>query len=405
MSIAKGVKDALSSSSMIRKMFEEGNLLKKQHGADKVFDFSIGNPDVEPPPAFHRVFLRLAQEDAAGKAPGSHGYMPNPGFPAVREALAKKASREQGVALEGSHIIMTVGAAGGLNVVFKTLLNPGDEVLVPRPYFMEYRSYVSNHGGVLKEVDSLPDFNLDLGAIKNALTEKTAAILINSPHNPTGRIYPARTLGGLAEILVAHGKKTGRYPFLVADEPYREIAYLPSGVPPVLSVYKHSISVTSYSKSLSLPGERIGFIAVNPGIQDEADLLNGLVYATRILGYVNAPALMQRIVAELTEEKVDVNIYARRRDAFKEVLDKAGIKYAEPEGAFYLFAKVPPKKGAPAGSAGDDGAFVNHLKQYLVLGVPGAGFGQPGWIRFAYCVDEKVIRASGEAFGKAMENW
>jgi aspartate aminotransferase len=393
---------------MIRRMFEEGNLLKKQHGADKVFDFSIGNPDIEPPEAFHRVFLRFAQDDAAGKTKGSHGYMPNPGFPAVREALAKKTSREQGVTLDGSHIIMTVGAAGGLNVVFKTILNPGDEVLVPRPSFMEYKSYVGNHGGIVREVETLPDFNLDLDAVPKALSEKTAAVLINSPHNPTGRVYPAATLRALAEILEAQGKKTGRYPFLVADEPYREIVYIPGGTPPVLSAYRHSISVTSYSKSLSLPGERIGYIAVNPGIQDEADLLNGLIYATRVLGYVNAPALMQRIVAELTEESVDVGVYARRRDAFKEVLDKAGIPYAEPEGAFYLFCQVPPKKGSSntaADTVGDDGAFVNHLKQYLILGVPGSGFGKPGWVRFAYCVDETLIRASGAAFKKAMETW
>jgi aspartate aminotransferase len=387
---------------MIRRMFEEGARLKKQHGADKVFDFSLGNPDVEPPPAFRRVFLRLAQEDAAGASKGSHGYMANPGFPAVREALAKKASREQGVNLEGSHIIMSVGAAGGLNVALKAILNPGDEVIVPRPYFMEYRPYAANHGGVLREVDSLPDFNLDLEAIRGALNEKTAAALINSPHNPTGRVYPAETLQALAEILEAHGRKTGRFPFLVADEPYREIVYIPGGTPPVLAAYQHSVVVTSYSKSLSLPGERIGYIAVNPGIQDEADLLNGLVYATRVLGYVNAPALMQRIVAELTEESVDVGVYALRRDAFKEVLDQAGIPYAEPEGAFYLFCRVPPRKG---GAPGDDGAFVDHLKQRLILGVPGGSFGQPGWVRFAYCVEERMIRASAGAFKQAMEDW
>jgi aspartate aminotransferase len=387
---------------MIRKMFEEGNRLKKLHGAGKVFDFSLGNPDVEPPPAFRRVLLRLAQEDAAGQARGSHGYMPNQGFPETREALAKKASREQGVSLDGSHIVMSVGAAGGLNVALKTILNPGDEVIVSRPYFMEYRSYVANHGGVLREVDALPDFNLDLEAVRNALNEKTAAVLINSPHNPTGRVYPAETLRSLAEILEAHGKKTGRFPFLVADEPYREIVYIPGGTPPALSAYPYSMVVTSYSKSLSLPGERIGFIAVNPGIQDKEDLLHGLVYATRVLGYVNAPALMQRIVAELTEESVDVDVYARRRDAFKEVLDQAGIFYAEPEGAFYLFCQVPPgKDGVP----GDDGAFVNHLKQRLILGVPGAGFGKPGWVRFAYCVDEQTIRSSAGAFKEAMAAW
>jgi aspartate aminotransferase len=398
MSISKVVRAGLDSSSvLLRKMFEEGNRLKKEHGPDKVFDFSLGNPDVEPPPAFHRVFLRFAQEDV----PGSHGYMPNPGYPDVREKLAKKASREHGVTLTGSHIIMSVGAAGGLNTVFKTIINPGDEVLVPRPLFMEYRSYTGNYGTVLREIDSLPDFSPDLDAIAAALSEKTAAVLINSPHNPTGRVYSAETIAALAKIMEDHGKKTGRWPYLVVDEPYREIVYVKTGVPPILSAYRESFVVTSYSKSLSLPGERIGYIAVNPGMRDVDEVLNGLIFSTRALGYVNAPALMQRIVAELTEETVDVGIYARRRDAFKQVLDAAGISYIEPEGTFYLFCKVPPAKAAGF----DDRAFIDHLQKHLILGVPGSGFGTPGWVRFAYCVDEKVIRASGPAFKKAMESW
>jgi aspartate aminotransferase len=403
MPIATAVKEALGSSSMIRKMFEEGNLLKKQHGADKVFDFSIGNPDIEPPPAFHRVFLKLAKEDKKG----SHGYMPNAGYADVREALAKKASREHKVDIDGSHLVMAVGAAGGLNVVFKTILNPGDEVIVSRPYFMEYRPYVAHHGGRLIEVDTLPDFNLDIAAIKAKLSPKTAAVLINSPHNPTGRVYAAAAIAALAETLRAHGKASGRLPYLVADEPYREIAYNIE-VPPILSAYGESIVVNSYSKSLSLPGERIGYIAVGPDISGKDDVMNGLIYATRILGFVNAPALMQRIVAELTFATVDVAIYAGRLAAFKEALDTAGISYAEPEGAFYLFCKVPPKKGAAPGSTdalGDDKAFADHLKRYLILGVPGSGFGKPGWLRFAYCVDEKLIRAAGAAFKKAMESW
>jgi aspartate aminotransferase len=388
---------------MIRKMFEEGSQLKKLHGADKVFDFSIGNPDVEPPPAFHRVLLKLAKEDKKG----SHGYMPNAGYPEVRHALAEKVSREHGVKIDGSCVVMSVGAAGGLNTVFKTICDTGDEVVVPKPYFMEYRSYIGNHGAKIVEVDSLDNFNLDLAAIENALSDKTAAVLINSPHNPTGRIYPAETISGLAALLRKHGEKTGRYPYLVADEPYREIAYNGIAVPPVLNAYSESIAVNSYSKSLSLPGERIGYIAVSPDIHERDDVLNGLIYATRILGYVNAPALMQRIVAELSFARVDVNVYARRRDAFKEVLDAAGIEYAEPQGAFYLFCKVPPGKNAAPAAEGQQGdlAFVNHLKQHLVLGVPGSSFGKPGWLRFAYCVDEKIIRASGAAFKKAMESW
>jgi aspartate aminotransferase len=382
---------------MIRKMFEEGALLKKQYGAAKVFDFSIGNPDVEPPPAFHRVFLRLAREDKKG----SHGYMPNAGYPEVREALAQKVSREQGVSLDGSHLVMAVGAAGGLNVVFKTILNPGDEVIVPRPYFMEYRHYVGNHGGRLVEADTLPDFSLDMEALKARLSPKTAAVLINSPHNPTGRVYSAASIKALADLLEAHGRASGRFPYLVSDEPYREITY-GLETPPVLSAYAESIVVNSYSKSLSLPGERIGYIAVSPDCGGREDLVNGLIFATRILGFVNAPALMQRIVSELVFARVDVDIYARRRDAFKEVLDAAGIAYAEPEGAFYLFCKTPDRKH-PGDSS--DKAFGEHLKQHLILGVPGSSFGKPGWLRFAYCVDEKIIRASGPAFKKAVEGW
>ncbi|AEF82929.1 pyridoxal phosphate-dependent aminotransferase [Leadbettera azotonutricia] len=403
MPIANAIKEALGSQSMIRKMFEEGTQLKKQHGADKVFDFSLGNPDIEPPPAFHRVFLKMAKEDKKG----SHGYMPNAGYPEVREALAQKASKEHGVAIDGSHIVMAVGAAGGLNVVFKSILNPGDEVIVPRPYFMEYRSYVGNHGGKLVEADTLPDFNLDLNAIKAKLSAKTAAVLINSPHNPTGRIYSAQTLSELAKILEEHGNASGRMPYLISDEPYREIAYDGIEVPPVLAVYSESLVVSSYSKSLSLPGERIGFVAVGPKVSDKLNVVGALIFATRILGFVNAPALMQRIVAELIFAKVDIDIYARRRAAFTKILDDVGIPYARPEGAFYLFCKVPGKGGKPLtqGEAGDDKAFVDHLKQYLILGVPGTGFGKPGWLRFAYCVDEKIIKASGEAFKKAMENW
>jgi len=396
MPIADGIKNALASSSMIRKMFEEGIQLKKQHGADKVFDFSLGNPDVDPPPAFHEMFVKLAQEDAKG----SHGYMPNAGFPHVREALAKKVKREQNVNIDGSHIVMSAGAAGGLNAVFKTICNPGDEVIVTRPYFMEYRVYTANHGAKLIEVDSADNFDLDINAIGAALNEKTAAVIINSPNNPTGKIYSAALLDSLAALLNEHGKKTGRLPFLVSDEPYREIAYS-NIVPPVLSSYSESIVVSSYSKSLSLPGERIGFIAVSPDISCKDDLLNGLIYTTRILGFVNAPALMQRIVALLTEESVDVSIYANRRNAFTKVLNEAGIEYVVPEGAFYMFCKVPKKQNQD----GDDKAFAEHLKKYLILGVPGSGFGKAGWMRFAYCVDEKIISASGEAFKEAVKSW
>jgi aspartate aminotransferase len=349
MPVADGVRNALESSSMIRKMFEEGIQLKKEHGADKVFDFSLGNPDIEPPEAFHEVFVKLAREDEKG----SHGYMPNAGYPYVREALAKKISREQNVDIDGSHVIMASGAAGGLNTVFKTICNPGDEIIVTRPFFMEYRAYAANSQAKLVEVDALDDFNPDLAAIGAALGAKTAAVLINSPNNPTGKIYAASVLAGLASLLTEHGKKTGRFVYLVSDEPYREIAYNVD-VPPFLSCYPQSIVVSSYSKSLSLPGERIGYIAVNPAMSGKDEVVNGLIYCARVLGFVNAPALMQRIVAELTGARVDVSIYAGRRDAFMKVLDEAGIEYAVPQGAFYLFCKVPKSK---TGQVADDKTF------------------------------------------------
>ena len=386
MAISKTIKERLSSSSMIRKMFEEGAALKKRYGADKVFDFSLGNPDIEPPPAFHRVFLKLAKEDKKG----SHGYMANAGFYEVRAAIARKLSAEHKVALDASHIVMSCGAAGALNVVLKAILNPGDEVIVSRPYFMEYKAYVENHGGVLIEVDSKENFDLDVSAVAARFSEKTAAVLINSPHNPTGKIYNASILEELSGVLRAHGKKVNRFPYLISDEPYREIAYNNISVPPVLCTYDESIVVSSYSKSLSLPGERIGCIAVSPSAAEREELVNALIYTTRTLGFVNAPALMQRIVAELTFAKVDVDIYARRLNALKKILDEEGIEYSPPEGAFYLFAKVP--------EGFTDVAFVDLLKLNLILAVPGSSFGKPGWVRFAYCIDESIIASSQAAF-------
>jgi aspartate aminotransferase len=368
-------------------MFEEGIELKKKHGDGKVFDFSIGNPDLEPPEIFHKTLLRLVTEDKAG----SHGYMPNAGYTYVREALSRKTSREHRVEIDWRHIVMSVGAAGALNVILKAILNPGDEVVVSRPYFMEYRPYVANHGGKLVEAASSPGFDLDTGAIREALSEKTAAVLINSPNNPTGRVYPEKTIADLAEILARHGEKTGRFPYLIADEPYRELVYDGVVTPPVLCAYPYSLVATSYSKSLSLPGERIGYIAVGP--RNDEILIDALVYATRVLGYVNAPALMQRCVAELTDVKAAVEVYAARRKVFKNVLDSAGLKYIDPEGAFYIFCEVP--------GGGDDGVFAGELKKHLILGVPGSSFGAPGWIRFAYCVNEGVINASAPAFKAA----
>jgi aspartate aminotransferase len=374
-------------------MFEEGIALKKQYGAENVFDFSLGNPDVPPPPVFYRTLRECVADGAAGV----HGYMPNAGFLETREAVARKVSRDHNVHITGSEVVMAVGAAGALNAVLKSILNPGDEVIVSKPFFMEYRQYAANHQGRLVEVASQPDFNLDLNAIQNALSAKTAAVLINSPNNPTGRVYPAETLAGLSELLLEHGVQSGRFPYLITDEPYRELVYDGRSTPPVMLVYPHTIVVYSFSKSLSLPGERIGYAAVAPAIDDKENLVAGIIYTTRVLGYVNAPALMQRCVTALAGEKLEAGVYAGRRAAFIEVLNEAGIGFAPPEGAFYIFAKVPAK----VGGTGDDAAFSAHLKKHLILSVPGSAFGAPGWIRLAYCVNEKIIRASAPSFKKA----
>ncbi|MDR2601006.1 MAG: pyridoxal phosphate-dependent aminotransferase [Spirochaetaceae bacterium] len=397
MPVSETVKNALSSSSMIRKMFEEGAALKKTHGIENVFDFSLGNPDLEPPVSFKETLKKLVFEDA----PGSHGYMPNAGFNEVREAAARKVSRDHKVEIGADGVIMSVGAAGALNSVLKAILNPDDEVIVAKPFFMEYRPYALNHGGRLVEVASAPDFNLDVEAVKAALSLKTAAVLINSPNNPTGRVYPAKTIAELSRVLLEHGEACGRFPYLIADEPYREIVYGGVSVPPILSAYPHSIAATSFSKSLSLPGERIGYIAVSPKACDRENLLAGIIYATRTLGFVNAPALMQRCVAAVMDEKADVSVYEKRRDAFKKTLSDSSLDFVEPEGAFYIFARVPSKNGA----TGDDAAFSAHLKKHLILGVPGSSFGAKGWIRFAYCVSEKTILNSADAFKKAVSSF
>jgi aspartate aminotransferase len=390
MSIAAHVQESIEKSSWIRKMFEEGIKLKAMHGEDNVFDFSLGNPDLDPPDRFFDVLRKFAQE----KGKGVHGYMPNAGFPSVRSAIAAKVAREHGISITADYIVMTCGAAGGLNTVLKAILDPGDEVVVPRPYFVEYNFYISNHGGVTRPADTSPDFLLNLGSIAEAITPRTRAVLINSPNNPTGRIYPEGQISGLSDLLAGHSKNRGVI-YLISDEPYREIVYDGIEVPSIMASYPHSVITSSYSKSLSIPGERIGYVAANPSCDSADRLMAGLILCNRILGYVNAPALMQRIVAELTDVTVDITPYKRRRDILADGLKKAGYTFSLPEGAFYLFCKSPIV---------DDVAFVRHLQKYNILAVPGSGFGGPGYFRIAYCVSEDVIRRSLPRFEEALEN-
>jgi aspartate aminotransferase len=389
--ISSKVKASMESSSWIRRMFEAGAILRAEHGADKVCDFSLGNPDVEPP----REFQRALEEVVLAPVVRKHGYMPNAGYPDARARVAEQVSREQGIPLSGDDVVMSCGASGAMNAALKTILEPGDEVIASVPCFMEYSSYVDNHGGKLVLAPSLPDFDLDVTAIEGLIGPRTAALIINSPNNPTGRIYPETTLRRLAEMLTRTAQKTGRPIYLLSDEPYRKLAYDGVRVPGIMALYPHTLVMSSYSKDLSLPGERIGFVAASPQADDAKRLVDGIILCTRILGYVNAPGLMQRVVSRIQGMSVDVEIYRRKRDLLCSALSSMGYAFDVPQGAFYVFPRAP---------GGDDLAFVTALQKELILAVPGRGFGLPGYFRVAYCVDTPVIERSLEGFRRVMRS-
>lgn len=380
----------MEKSSWIRKMFEEGGRLKAIHGADNVFDFSLGNPNVPPPDIVREKLIELAQSDE----PGTHGYMPNAGLLSTRSALSATFCQEYCVSMAHEQVIVTCGAAGGLNIIFKALLNPGDEVLCPAPYFVEYGFYVDNHGGVLKPVPTLPDFNLDLDRIEQAISPKTKIVLINSPNNPTGQIYPAESLTQLGRILERKSSEFGHIIYLVSDEPYRKIVYDNCSVPCTFQHYANSLITSSFSKDLSLPGERIGFVAVGPAAEDVGRIVDALTLANRILGFVNAPAIMQRLIVELQGICVDVDIYKRKRDRLVSSMTGFGYEMTVPRGAFYLF---------PVSPLPDDVQFVRLLQEENVLVVPGSGFGGPGHFRIAYCVDDRTIEGALPGFERAIK--
>ncbi|MDL1982030.1 MAG: pyridoxal phosphate-dependent aminotransferase [Deltaproteobacteria bacterium] len=392
MTIAKKIEATLSESSWIRKMFEEGARLRAEHGAGNVYDFSLGNPNLKPPKNFRDSLIDTANSSVKG----NHAYMPNVGFPYVRKSVATHVSVEQQAEISKKEIIMTCGAAGALNVILKTILDPGDEVITPSPYFVEYRFYADNHGGILKTVPTKPDFSLDITAISSAINNKTKAILINSPNNPTGQIYSKKSLIELGTILNDKGKKSGRTIYLISDEPYRKIVYDGIKVPSIFNCYRESIIATSYSKDISIPGERIGYIAVNPDAAFKENLINGMALANRILGFVNAPALMQRIIASIQGASVDISEYQRKRDILCNNLAECGYEFIRPSGAFYLFPKSPVP---------DDVKFVKALQDELILVVPGSGFGCPGHFRIAFCVDDDIIINSIPGFKRAIEKF
>ena len=383
--IANHIKTKMQAGSWIRDMFEKGTELKKIYGDDKVFDLTLGNPDVPSP---KEVNESIAKRASMGD--NIHGYMSNAGYPEIRALIADRESKRNGVNLTANNVTMCVGAAGGLNCVFKALLNPGEEVLVQAPYFVQYGGYVDNHGGKLVVVPAkVPDFDLDPELIGTYITDKTKAIIINSPNNPTGVVYSRETLEKLEKVLTEKEKEFGTDIYVVSDEPYREIVYDGVEVPPVMDIFHNAVIVYSYSKSLSLAGERIGYVAISPNCADVDALCAAVPFATRELGYTNAPALFQYVLKDCVDCQTDVDAYKVRRDILMEGLRELGYEFPEPQGAFYIFMKTPTE---------DENEFINdYCLPRNVLAVPGRGFGCPGYMRVAYCVSEETIKGAIKA--------
>lgn len=390
--IAESVAGYMENASWIRRMFELGNRLREERGPENVHDFSLGNPDLPAPPAVGQALRHMA-ETAGEKF--AFGYMSNGGFPWLREKLARHLATEQKMPLAGEEVILGCGAAGVLNAFFRAVLNPGDEVLTFAPYFVEYGFYCENHGAKLKTIPARgDDFAPDPDALDKAISERTRAVLINSPHNPTGVVYGKDDLRRLAEILEKRSREYGRPIWLVADEPYRFLTYDGVEVPPVLPLYPYAVVIGSLSKNMSLPGERIGYLAVSPQLPEKKRLMDALALTTRILGFVNPPVIGQRILGEALGSGVDVAVYDRRRKAMAQALSDAGYEFVMPQGAFYFFPKAP---------GGDDIKFVELLLQEGILAVPGTGFGRPGYFRLAFCVDEDIISRAAPGFKRAMQ--
>ena len=379
--IAEKMKGMVANSSAIRAMFEEGNRLAGIYGAENVYDFSLGNPNVAAPQAVKKAIIELLDEEDPVVL---HGYTnSNCGYADVRKAVADSLNERIGTAFEGKNIVMTVGAAGGLNVILKTLINPGDEVIAFAPYFGEYRSYTNNYDGVLVEISpNTVDFQPKLDEFEEKITPKTKAVVVNTPNNPTGVVYSEETIRKMAAIMEAKQKEYGTDIYLISDEPYRELVYGGVEVPYLTKYYDNTIVGYSYSKSLSLPGERIGYLVIPDEVKDSEDVLSAANVATRILGFVNAPTLQQKVVAKCLNEKTDISYYDRNRETLYNGLTECGFECIKPEGAFYLFMKAP---------IADEKAFCAAAKKYNILIVPGSSFACPGYVRIAYCVAYETI--------------
>jgi len=390
--ISNKMKDLVAGSSTIRAMFEEGKRLASIYGEENVFDFSLGNPNVEPPEVVKNTIIEILSEESPNFV---HGYMSNSGYEDVRLKIAEFTNKKHNLNLTEKNIVMTCGAAGGLNIIFKTLMNPGDEVITFAPYFGEYRAYTNNYDGNLVVVPSNTDtFEPNLEEFENKITSKTKIVIINSPNNPTGVIYSEEVIKSLANILNKKQKEFNSSIYLISDEPYREIVYDDIKVPYLLNYYYNSIIGYSYSKSLSLPGERIGYIVANSNLDDFDIFMQGLNVANRVLGFVNAPSLFQRVIARTLGAEVDVDIYKKNRDLLYNHLTKLGFSCVKPNGAFYLF---------PKSLIEDDVKFCQDAKKFNLLIVPGTAFGCPGHFRISYCVSYDKIEKSLAAFDKLAE--
>lgn len=392
--IAKKMVKYVEGSSVTRAMFEEGKKLAARYGAENVYDFSLGNPSVEPPVEVKEAIIRILEEDAPCFV---HGYMNNSGYEEVREKIAQSINQKFGTAFSQKNIVMTVGAAGGLNVALKTLLDPGDEVIAFAPYFGEYNNYVANYDGVMVVIPpNAPDFQPDLDNFAGKITPKTKAVIVNTPNNPTGVVYSEKTIQDMAKILEQKQKEYGTAIYLISDEPYRELAYDGVFVPYLTKYYANTIVGYSYSKSLSLPGERIGYLVIPDEVDDFENVICAANVANRILGYVNAPSLIQLAVAQCLDASTDVAAYDANRTLLYQALTEYGYECAKPEGAFYLWVKAMEQ---------DDQAFAAKAKEYNLLVVPGSAFMCPGYVRIAYCVDKAMIERSLPAFRKLAESY
>jgi len=381
MPISTEIRDAIREGSWIRKMFEEGQLLKTQRGEENIFDFTLGNPYGDPPAPLAAEIARLAADPPRDL----HKYMPNAGFPDVRARVARSLEKETALPFAGSGIVMTVGAAGALNVALRALVSPGDEVVIIAPYFVEYLFYIRNAGGTPVVAQSRDDFQIDPPSLASALSERTRVLLLNTPNNPTGAVYPREDLAALDRILAEHEARTGNTVYVLSDEPYRKIVYPGARYAPPAAFLRNALVAYSHAKDLNIAGERIGYLAVSPRAADAELVAEACVFCNRILGFVNAPSLFQRAVADFQDLPADMDVYARNRDALVLTLTEAGFAVAPPGGAFYLFPRSPGK---------DEMEFIAAAREEGVLVVPGSGFGRGGHFRVAYCVSPETVARS-----------